>query len=323
MKAAVYSKSESSGLQIREVEKPVPAANEVLIRVRAAALNPLDSHLLRHPFMRRVLSAMSKQKSTGPGRDVAGEVEAVGGKVSRFKPGDAVFGACAGAFAEYAVALERALAIKPESVTFEQAASTPVAGLTALQGMRDKGQLQPGQKVLVNGAAGGVGTFAVQVAKSMGAEVTGICSTRNVEMLRSIGADRVFDYTQEDVTQSGQKYDVIFDLVSNHSFSARRRLLNPKGIYIGAGMLGLSGSVGSILPRLIVEPVLWSFVSQRSVSLMAKLDADDLTRLAELISSGKLTPVIDKRYSLSEVPEAIRYLEEKHARGKVVISFGT
>jgi len=322
MKAAIYSKSEPSGLQIRDLEKPSPAADEVLLKVRAASLNPLDSHLLRHPLMRRILSARGKRKITGPGRDVAGEVEAVGSKVTRFKPGDAVFGACGGAFAEYACAAESALAIKPENVTFEQAASAPVAGLTALQGLRDKGQVQPGQKVLINGAAGGVGTFAVQVAKSLGAEVTGICSTRNVEMLRSIGADRVFDYTREDVTQSGQKYDLLFDLVSNHSFSARTRLLNPQGIYIGAGMLGLSGSVGSILARLLVELVSWPFVSQRSVSLMAKLNSDDLTRLGELMSSGKVTPVIDRRYGLNEVSDALRYLEEKHARGKVMITLG-
>lgn len=323
MKAAIYSKSEPSGLQITDVEKPAPTDDEVLIKVRAASLNPLDSHFLRHPLMRRIFGARSKRKITGPGRDVAGEVEAVGGNVTRFKPGDAVFGACGGAFAEYACAPERALAIKPGSVTFEQAASAPVAGLTALQGMRDKAQVQPGQKVLINGAAGGVGTFAVQVAKSLGAEVTGVCSTRNVEMLRSIGADRVFDYTREDVTRSGEKYDLFFDLVANHSFSARTRLLNPHGLYIGAGMLGLSGSVGSVLSRLIVELVAWRFVSQRSISLMAKMDSDDLTILGELMSSGKVSPVIDRRYRLSELPEAIRYLEEKHARGKVVISLGT
>jgi NADPH:quinone reductase-like Zn-dependent oxidoreductase len=323
MKAAVYSNSEPSGLQITEVAKPVPQANEVLIRVRAASVNPLDYHLLRHPFMRRVLSALSKQKSTGPGRDVAGEVEAVGGSVTKFKPGDAVFGCCGGAFAEYACASELTVAIKPESVTFEQAASTPIAGLTALQGMRDKGQLQPGQKVLINGAAGGVGTFAVQVAKYLGAEVTGICSTRNVEMVRSIGAERVFDYTREDVTQSGQLYDLFFDLVSNHSFSARRRLLNPNGICIGAGMVGQRMSIIGVLAHQIPELVLSRFASQRFVTFMAKLNSEDLAILGELISSGKLAPVIDKRYRLSEVPEALRYLEEKHARGKVVISLET
>ena len=320
MKAAVYARSEPSGFQITEVEKPVPGENEVLIKIRAAALNPLDSHLLKHPLMRRVLSARSKQRVTGPGRDVAGEVEAVGGSVTRFKPGDAVFGACGGACAEYACARESALALKPENVTFEQAASAPVAGLTALQGLRDKARLQPGQKVLVNGAAGGVGTFTVQVAKWMGAEVTGICSTRNVDLLRSIGADHVFDYTREDVTRSGKKYDLIFDLVANHSFSERTRLLNPRGIYIGAGMLGMSASLGSVLTRLVGELVAWRFVSQKSISLMAKMSPDDLATLGELISSGKLRPVIDRRYSLSEVPEAIRYLEEKHARGKILIT---
>jgi NADPH:quinone reductase-like Zn-dependent oxidoreductase len=321
MKAAVYARSESSDVvQIADVEKPVPNDNEVLLRVRAASLNPLDSHLLRHPLMRRILSALSKVKATGPGRDVAGEVEAVGGKVTRFKPGDAVFGACGGAFAEYACAPERALAIKPENVTFEQAASVPVAGLTALQGLRDKGQVQPGQKVLINGAAGGVGTFAVQVAKSLGAEVTGICSTRNVEMVRSIGADRVFDYTREDVIQSGQKYDLIFDLVANHSFSARRRILNPKGIYIGAGILGLGGSMIRLLAHQTGELVQSPFASQKFVTFMARLNQQDLTILGELMQAGKVTPVIDKRYSLSEVPDAIRYLEEGHARGKVVIT---
>jgi len=324
MKAAVYPRSGPSDVvQVTDVEKPVPSDNEVLLRVRAASLNPLDSHLLRHPFMRRILSAKTKRKAAGPGRDVAGEVEAVGGKVTRFKPGDAVFGCCAGAFAEYACTLESALAIKPENVTFEQAASAPIAGLTALQGLRDKGQVQSGQKVLINGAAGGVGTFAVQVAKLLGAEVTGICSTRNVEMLRSIGADRVVDYTQEDVTRSGQKYDLIFDLVANHSFSARRRLLHPQGIYIGAGILGLGGSMIRLLAHQIGELVQSPFASQKFVTLMAKLKQEDLTILGELMQAGKVTPVIDKRYRLSEVPEAIRYLEEGHARGKVVISLGT
>jgi NADPH:quinone reductase-like Zn-dependent oxidoreductase len=323
MKAAVYARSGPSNVvQIADVEKPVPSDNEVLIRVRAASVNPLDSHLLRHPFIRHILFAMTKLKATGPGRDVAGEVEAVGSKVTQFKPGDAVFGGCGGAFAEYVCASERALVIKPDSVTFEQAASAPVAGLTALQGLRDKGHVQPGQKVLINGAAGGVGTFAVQVAKSLGAEVTGVCSTRNVEMVRSIGADRVIDYTQEDVTQSGQHYDVMFDLVANHSFSARRRILNPKGIYIGAGILGLGGSMIGLLTYRIVEFVLSPFVSQKFVTFVARLKQADLTILGELMSSGKVTPVIDKRYRLSEVPEAIRYLEEGHARGKVVITLG-
>jgi len=270
--------------------------------------------------MRRVLSALSKSKINRPGRDVAGQVEAVGSNVTQFKPGDAVFGTCQGAFAEYACASESKLVAKPDNVTFEQAASVPVAGLTALQGLRDKGKIQPGQKVLINGAAGGVGTFAVQIAKSFGAEVTGVCSTRNVEMVRSIGADRVIDYTREDFTKSGQHYDLIFDLVANHSFSARRRVLNPKGIYIGAGIVGLGGSMIGLLAHLITELVLSRFVSQKFVTFMAKLSKEDLTIMRELMAAGKVTPVIDRCYTLSEVPEAIRYLEEGHARGKVVIT---
>jgi NADPH:quinone reductase-like Zn-dependent oxidoreductase len=232
-----------------------------------------------------------------------------------------VFGWCGGAFAEYACASESALAMKPDNVTFEQAASVPVAGLTALQGLRDKGQIQPGQKVLINGAAGGVGTFAVQIAKSFGADVTGVCSTRNVDMVQSIGADRVIDYTREDFTKSGQHYDLIFDLVANHSFSARRRVLNPKGMYIGAGIMGLGGSMIGLLTRRIVELVLSLFVSQKFVTFMAKLNQGDLTIMGELMEAVKVTPVIDRRYRLSEVPVAIRYLEEGHARGKVVITF--
>jgi NADPH:quinone reductase-like Zn-dependent oxidoreductase len=321
MKAIVYHDYGSPDvLQCEEIEKPAPADKEVLIKVRAASVNPLDSGLLRHPFMRRVLSALSKSKINRPGRDVAGQVEAVGSNVTQFKPGDAVFGTCQGAFAEYACASESKLVAKPDNVTFEQAASVPVAGLTALQGLRDKGKIQPGQKVLINGAAGGVGTFAVQIAKSFGAEVTGVCSTRNVEMVRSIGADRVIDYTREDFTKSGQHYDLIFDLVANHSFSARRRVLNPKGIYIGAGIVGLGGSMIGLLAHLITELVLSRFVSQKFVTFMAKLSKEDLTIMRELMAAGKVTPVIDRCYTLSEVPEAIRYLEEGHARGKVVIT---
>ncbi len=321
MKAAVYTRyGPPDGLQIRDVEKPVPNDNEVLIRVRAASMNPLDYHLWRHPFIRRILSALSKLKINRPGRDVAGQVEAVGRNVTQFKPGDAVFGLCGGAFAEYACTSESALVVKADNVTFEQAASVPVAALTALQGLRDKGKIQPGQKVLINGAAGGVGTFAVQIAKSFGADVTAVCSTRNVDMVRSIGADRVIDYTREDFTKSGQHYDLIFDLVANHSFSARRRVLSPKGIYIGAGIVGLGGSMIGLLTRGIAELVLSRFVSQKFVTFMAKLSKEDLTIMRELMKAGKVTPVIDKRYRLSEVPEAIRYLQEGHARGKVVIT---
>jgi NADPH:quinone reductase-like Zn-dependent oxidoreductase len=320
MRAIVYSHGASADvLKLEEIDKPLPADDEVLIKIRAAALNPLDYHFLRHTFIRRIMAKLTKVKILKPGRDVAGEVEAVGRNVTQFKAGDEVFGGCNGAFAEYVCARESKLAIKPSKVSFEEAAATPVAGLTALQGLRDKAQLQPGQKVLINGAAGGVGTFATQIAKTLGAEVTGVCSTRNVELVRSIGADRVIDYTREDFTSNGKQYDVIFDLVANHSFAEHRRALTPKGIYIGAGMIGLSGSTFDLLSRLIPELVRWRFVSQKSVSLMAKLDTDHLNVLGALIAEGKVKPVIDRRYRLSEVPAAVSYLEEGHARGKVII----
>ena len=320
MRAIVYSHGASADvLKLEEIDKPLPADDEVLIKIRAAALNPLDYHFLRHTFIRRIMAKLSKVKILKPGRDVAGEVEAVGRNVTQFKVGDEVFGGCNGAFAEYVCARESKLAIKPSKVSFEEAAATPVAGLTALQGLRDKAQLQPGQKVLINGAAGGVGTFAVQIAKVFGGEVTGVCSTKNVELLRSIGADIVIDYTREDFTSNGKQYDVIFDLVANHSFAEHRRALTPKGIYIGAGMIGLSGSTFGLLSRLIPELVRWRFVSQKSVSLIAKLDTDDLNVLGALIAEGKVKPVIDRRYRLSEVPDAVSYLEEGHARGKVII----
>lgn len=317
MKAIVYS---GGALTLEEIDKPVPADEEVLIKVRAASVNPLDYHFLRHPFLRPLMARASKAKTLRPGRDVAGQVEAVGKNVTQFKSGDEVFGACNGAFAEYACARESALAIKPSKVSFEQAASVPVAGLTALQGCRDKAQLQPGRKVLINGAAGGVGTFAVQIAKTLGAEVTGVCSTRNVGMVRSIGADTVIDYTREDFTSNGKQYDLIFDLVANHTFAEHRRALTPKGIYIGAGMISLDGFMSSVLKRLLPELIKWRFVSQKSVSLMAKLNQKDLNALGALIAEGRITPVIDRHYSLSEAPDAVLYLEEGHARGKVIIN---
>ncbi len=320
MQAIVYDHGASGGvLKLEEIEKPLPADNEVLLKVRAASVNPLDYHFLKHPFFRPVMARVTKVKTLRPGRDVAGQVEIVGKNVTQFKPGDEVFGACNGAFAEYACARESAFATKPGSVSFEQAASVPVAALTALQGFRDKSHLQPGQKVLINGAAGGVGTFAVQIAKTFGVEVTGVCSTRNVELVRSIGADIVIDYTREDFTSNGKQYDVIFDLVANHSFAEHRRALTPRGIYIGAGMIGLDGSMGQLLMRLIPELVKWRFVSQKSVSLLARLNQQDLTAIGALIVEGKVTPVIDRRYSLSEAPDAVRYLEQGHARGKVII----
>jgi NADPH:quinone reductase-like Zn-dependent oxidoreductase len=322
MKAIVYHNDESKEvLKCEEIEKPTAGDDEVLIKVHAAALNPLDYHLLGHPFIRRMLFAKTKLKITRPGRDVAGEVEAVGRLVTKFKPGDAVFGWCGGAFADYTCTSASALVIKPDNVTFEQAASVPVAAITALQGLRDKGQVQSGQKVLINGASGGVGTFAVQIAKSFGADVTGVCSTRNVDMVRSIGADQVIDYTQEDFTKSGQRFDLILDCYATHSLSECRRVLNPKGRYVGVG--GPVGSMIGVLAGQIKQLVFSRFVSQKFVSFMANLNQDDLAFMAGLMETGQVTPVIDRRYRLSEVPEAVRYLEEGHARGKVVMNFGT
>ena len=321
MKAIVYHNYGSPDvLKCEEIDKPTAGDNEVLIKVHAASVNPLDwKIMIGRPYIVRILFGLRKPKFTRPGRDVAGQVEAVGRNVTQFKPGDEVFGTCHGAFAEYVCASESKLAMKPDKVTFEQAASVPVAALTALQGLRDKGQIRPGQKVLINGAAGGVGTFAVQIAKWFGADVTGVCSTRNVDMVRSIGAGRVIDYIQEDFTKSGQRYDLIFDCVGNHSLSACRRVLNPKGIYIGAGVGPVVSMIG-LLARWITALVLSRFVSQKFVMFMAKLSKEDLTIMRELMESGRVTPVIDKRYRLSEVPEAIRYLAEGHARGKVVIT---
>ncbi|HKC63224.1 MAG TPA: NAD(P)-dependent alcohol dehydrogenase [Pyrinomonadaceae bacterium] len=321
MKAIVYHNDGSRDtLRCEEIEKPTPGVGEVLIKVRAASVNPLDAHLLKHRLIRRIMFAMSKQKNIRPGRDVAGEVEAVGASVTQFKPGDAVFGGCGGAFAEYACARESALGLKPDNMTFEQAAAVPVAGLTALQGLRDKGKIRAGQKVLINGASGGVGTFAVQIAKSFGAEVTGICSTRNVGLVQSLGADQVIDYTREEFIKGGQRYDLIFDLVANHSPSAHRRILNPEGIYIGVGMLGLREVRIGLVALRIAELVLSRFVSQRFVTFTARLNRDDLAVIRELVEAGKVRPVIDRRYSLNEVSEAVRYLEEGHARGKVIIT---
>jgi NADPH:quinone reductase-like Zn-dependent oxidoreductase len=319
MKAIVYHKYGSPDvLQCEEVERPTAGDDQVLIKVRAASVNPLDWHFMRGtPYLIRIMTGLRKPKITRLGVDLAGQVEAVGRNVTQFKPGDEVFGACEGAFAEYACASESALVMKPDNVTFEQAASLNVAAVTALQALRDKGQIQPGHKVLINGAAGGVGTFAVQIAKSFGADVTGVCSTRNVEMVRSIGADQVIDYTQEDFTKSGQRYDLILDTVGNRSLSACRRAMSLRGIYVIVGGPDgrWLGPLAPFLKALLLSP----FVSQSLVMFMAKRSKEDLTVMHELMKSGKVTPVIDRSYTLSEVPEAIRYLEEGHARGKVVI----
>jgi NADPH:quinone reductase-like Zn-dependent oxidoreductase len=319
MKAIVYHNDGTrEALKCEEIEKPTAADDEVLIKVRAAAVNPLDYHLLGHPFIRRMVFARSKLKITRPGRDMAGEVEAVGSLVTKFKPGDAVFGWSGGAFADYACTSESTLAMKPDKVTFEQAASVPIAAITALQGLRDKGKIQSGQKVLINGASGGVGTFAVQIAKSFGAEVTGVSSTRNLDMVRSIGAEHVIDYTLEDFAKSVRRFDLILDCFATHSLSEYRRVLNPRGRYVGVG--GPVGSVPGMLAGQVTQLVVSRLVSQKFVSFMAKMNQDDLEIMRELLQAGKVTPVIDRRYKLSEVPEAVRYLKEGHARGKVVIT---
>jgi len=261
---------------------------------------------------------LRKPKSRLLGTDFAGTVEAVGKDVTDFRAGDEVFGACRGAFAELVCGSQSALVMKPDNVTYDEAASVPVAALTALQGLRDKGRIQAGQKVLINGAAGGVGTFAVQIARSFGAEVTGVCSTKNVDMVRSIGADRAIDYTREDFTTATERYDLIFDCIGNHSLPACRRVLKPHGICV---MVGGPVKVGTILTRVLTALVLSRFASQSFVMFMAKLRKEDLTILGQLMAAGKVTPVIDRRYSLSQVPDALRYLEEGHARGKIVITF--
>jgi NADPH:quinone reductase-like Zn-dependent oxidoreductase len=309
-------------LTLADVEKPTPTDDQILVRVRAASLNPLDL-TIRGPWLLRPIFGMRKPKETRLGVDYAGTVEAVGKNVTQFKPGDEVFGGRNGAIAEYVCALaDRAVVPKPANMTFEQAAAVPVAAITALQGLRDKGKIQPGQKVLINGASGGVGTFAVQIAKSFGTEVTGVCSTRNVDLVRSIGADHVIDYTKEDFTNGAQRYDLIFDLIGNHSFSERRRVLNPNGICVmaGVGGAGWHDGMGMRLAGELNAYVRSRFVPEKFVAYIAVFNKADMTILADLMQSGKMTPVIDKTYKLSDVPAALQYLEQGHARGKVVIT---
>ena len=309
-------------LTLADVEKPTPTDDQILVRVRAASLNPLDL-TIRGPWLLRPIFGMRKPKETRLGVDYAGTVEAVGKNVTQFKPGDEVFGGRNGAIAEYVCALaDRAVVPKPANMTFEQAAAVPVAAITALQGLRDKGKIQSGQKVLVNGASGGVGTFAVQIAKSFGTEVTGVCSTRNVDLVRSIGADHVIDYTKEDFTNGAQRYDLIFDLIGNHSFSERRRVLNPNGICVMAGLggAGWHDGMGMRLAGELNAYVRSRFIPEKFVAYIAVFNKADMTILADLMQSGKMTPVIDKTYKLSDVPAALQYLEQGHARGKVVIT---
>jgi len=301
-------------LELKEVDNPVVEENDVLVRVHAAGVNAGDIFSMKgSPWLARFTVGFPKPKNYILGWDVAGTVEEVGNNVTRFQPGDEVFAAVSGAFAEYACADAEKFAPKPTNLSLEQAAAVPTAALTALKGLRDMGQVKPGQKVLINGASGGVGTFAVQIAKAFGAEVTGVCSTRNVDMVRSIGADHVVDYTQENFTKSGQRYDLILDNVGSHSFSDLRRVLTPQGIIQpNTGHGGMSYVFKALL--------LSQFMRQHGSLFVATPNHEDLVVLKELIEAGKVTPVIDKTYPLSESREAFRYLDEEHARGKVVIT---
>jgi NADPH:quinone reductase-like Zn-dependent oxidoreductase len=310
-------------LHLKDVEKPSPKDNEVLVRVQAASVNAADWRMLRaDPFLVRFYAGLLKPtRFQTLGADVAGRVEAVGKNVHQFQPGDEVFGdvfaSGFGGFAEYKCARESELVLKPANISFEEAAAVPLAGLTALQGLRDKGQIQLGQKVLINGASGGVGTFAVQLAKYFGAEVTAVCSTGKVDLARSLGADHVIDYTQEDFTKSGRQYDLILAVNGNRSIFDYRRALTPKGAYVMAG-----GNTGQLFQALLLGPWISLIGKQKMGALTSTPNQKDLLFMKELLESGKIKPVIDRRYSLSEVPEAIRYVEEGHAKGKVAIVLG-
>jgi NADPH:quinone reductase-like Zn-dependent oxidoreductase len=322
MKAMVYTQygSPSDVLRLKEVEKPLPKDNEVLIKVQASSINSAELHLIRaDPFLARMSTGLLKPTKTIPGADVSGQVEAVGKNVTQFKLGDEVFGDLSGCgwgtFAEYVCANENALLLKPTSLTFEQIAAVPLAGVTALQGLRNKGQIKSGQKVLINGASGGVGSFAVQIAKSFGAEVTGVCSTRKVDMVRSIGADHVIDYTQEDATQNGQHYDLILDAAAFRPFSEYKRILSPTGIYVFAG-----GSMSGLFRTMLLGSLMSKSEGQTFVALAAGPNLNDLGFMKELLETGKVTPFIDRCYPLSETVAALKYVEERHVQGKVVIT---
>jgi len=320
MKAIVYCDYGLANLKLEDIEKPVPNDDQILVKVRAASVNPYDWHFIEGtPKIIRLMGVgLRKPKDTRVGVDFAGTVEAVGKNVTQFKPGDDVFGGKGGAFAEYVCRrAEGAVALKPANITFEQAASVNIASITALQGLRDKGKVQPGQKILINGASGGVGTFAVQIAKSYGAEVTGVCSTRNLDLVRSLGADHVIDYTKEDFAKSEQRYDVILDNVPNHSLSECRRILTPKGKYVMIGGGGPNegrwiGPFGRVIHTLLLSP----FISQQMGMMMAELNKKDLTILADMMQSGNVKPVFDRTYPLSQIADAIRYLEQGTLVGK-------
>ena len=323
MKAAVYCDYGLSNVRYVDVQKPVPTDDQMLVRVRAVSVNPYDWHFIEGtPFIMRLGVGLRKPKDTRLGVDYAGTIEAVGKNVTRFKPGDDVFGGKTGAFAQFiCVRPDKAIALKPGNISYEEAASVNIAAITALQGLRDQGKVQAGQKVLINGASGGVGTFAVQIAKSMGADVTGVCSGRNVELVRSLGADRVIDYAKEDFARTGEHYDVILDNVPNHTLAECRGVLTAQGKYVMIGGGGPNdnrwvGPFGRVIHALFLKP----FVKQQMAMMMASANATDLTVLANLMETGKVKPVIDRTYKLSELREAIAYLEKGHARGKVVLT---
>jgi NADPH:quinone reductase-like Zn-dependent oxidoreductase len=318
MKAIVYTKYGSPDvLQLKDVEKPTPKDNEVLIKIHAASVNAYDWHFLTADiFLIRFMGGgFLKPKNTRLGADMAGRIETVGKNVKQFQPGDEVFGMVKGSFAEYACAPESALTLKPVHTSFDEAAAIPMAAITALQGLRDEGQIRAGQKVLINGASGGVGTFAVQIAKSFGAEVTAVCSTRNLEQAHSIGADHVIDYTKEDFTKNGQQYDLILAANGYHSLSAYKRALTPKGIYVMAG-----GSMAQIFQSMLMGSMMSETGGRKMTGVSAKRNQNDLVFTKELFEAGKVKSIIDRRYPLSETAEALRYLGAGHARGKVVIS---
>jgi len=322
MKAIVRERYGSPDvLRLRDIDRPVIDDDGVLVRVRAASINAYDWHMMRgSPSLVRLMAGLRKPKSSAMGVDLAGEVEAVGKNVTEFRPGDEVFGQRVGALAEYVRGTAMSFLVpKPTGLTFEQAAAVPMAASTALQGLRDKGQIKPSQRVLINGASGGVGTFAVQIAKAFGAHVTAVCSTRNVDQARSLGADEVIDYTREDFTRGGRKYDVILDVASSGSLSSRRRVLEPNGTLVGVGAANNDGTA-SIVAGLLETAVLSRFGNQKMPFFLAKNSKEDLIVLKELIEAGKVKPVIDRTYPLNQTAEAIRYLETGHARAKVVIT---
>jgi NADPH:quinone reductase-like Zn-dependent oxidoreductase len=320
MKAIVHERyGRPDVLELRDVEKPVLEDNRVLVRVHASSVNPVEWYGVTGPYFARVGNGLRKPKDPSVGADLAGRIEAVGRDVREFQPGDEVFGTSGGSWAEYASARAEKLAPKPANLSFEEAAAVPIAALTALQALRDHGQVQPGQKVLINGASGGVGTYAVQIAKSFGADVTAVCSARNVEQARSLGADRVVDYTEEDFTKRGERHDLMLDIAGSRSFLACRRALTPEATVVLIGGRMTYRGLGP-LPHLAGSILKSRFRSQTVKFFVAKINTEDLIVLSELLEAGKVTPIIDRKYQLSEAPEALSYLGEGHARGKVVIT---